>query len=634
LVVVANSSGTVQALDGRTGAERWRFQTARGLTTDSFNGSAAAADGMVFVSDTASVYALDATTGAERWTAPAPSKGSRPIVADGVLYVGTIGGALGISETSGAVVWRWAGPQGAPMTAGPVVDGVAYVSSRSDGRLYAIDVRDGTEHWHVQTIASAVGSSEVVGDTVYVGTNQAGATGQVGQVYAIDRASGRVRWQFGGPSGGQVVPGPVRDGVVYLSSESDGIYAIHDDGSAATLVWHRNAAPSVVPLSMVGDTLFEQGTDGSIAAYAASDGTPRWSTPATGDYGGGPPLVSGGMIFVVGDAQGVRAYADAALIAMLPVAATPSPSPAPSTTPAADPFAVVRSFPSDQTKLAIPLGMDAGPDGLLYILDTKPSVTVIDPKDGSIVLTWGRQGTGRGEFDVSRPDDNSGFGDIAVSTDGRVYVADGSNHRVQIFRADGTPMSQFGSFGTGDGQFGSISEITTGRDRSVYVLDQSANSISKFTPDGKFVWRSAGPASDPDLGNPLHGIAVRADGALLATCEQCGHFLLFDPKNGRVRGGLDAPQIGGDTSGPTNLDRAGNIYVAVYGSDNELVFDSTGRLVGGLYHQVGAPLTNIGNGHVEWGDTFWPSPVFLPSGRGFSFWKDGLVELKVSLPPR
>ena len=177
LIVVGNAAGAVIALDGRTGAQRWRFQAAQGLPTDSFNGSAAAADGLVFISDLSTIYALDATSGQQRWSAPAPTKGSRPLVVDGVLYLGTIGGALGLDGKTGKVVWTWTGPQGVGTTIGPIVDGVAYLSSRSDGRLYAIDIHDGSEHWHVQTVGLAVGSSEVIGDTVFVGTNQGGRRG-------------------------------------------------------------------------------------------------------------------------------------------------------------------------------------------------------------------------------------------------------------------------------------------------------------------------------------------------------------------------------------------------------------------------------------------------------------------------
>jgi DNA-binding beta-propeller fold protein YncE len=297
----------------------------------------------------------------------------------------------------------------------------------------------------------------------------------------------------------------------------------------------------------------------------------------------------------------------------------------------ADPFAVVASFSWASTKVAIPLGMDVGPDGNLYILDTKPSVTVIDPKDGRVLPGWGRQGTGPGEFDLTRQDDNPGNGDIAVAPNGHVYVADGTNARIEEFQPDGTFVTQFGGYGTGDGQFGVTSEIVIGADGAVYVLDEIANRISRFTAEGKFLWRSPTPVADPDLANYLHGIAVRSDGTLVLTCEQCDHFVVLDPTDGHVRDRL-AAQLGGDRSGPTNLDRDGNIYVAVYGSTSELVFNSAGELLGGLDHQPGAPATTIGNGHVEWGDTFWPPPVFAPDGHGYTFWADGLTELSIKLP--
>jgi tripartite motif-containing protein 71 len=268
----------------------------------------------------------------------------------------------------------------------------------------------------------------------------------------------------------------------------------------------------------------------------------------------------------------------------------------------------------------------------LYILDTKPSVTVIDPKDGRIVRTWGRQGTGPGEFDVTRPDDNPGTGDIAVAPNGQVYVADGSNHRVQVFRPDGTYISQFGSFGSGDGQFGSVDDIAIGRDGSIYLRDGTANRISAFTPDGKFRWRSPTPGSDADFASQMQGmqgIAVRRDGTLLVDCEQCRDFLVLDPRSGDLAGRVESLELHG-SGGPLTIDPAGNIHVAVFNSESNLVFDAKGTLVGGRYLSGTMQRMEAGK-KVVWGDVFWPAPAFLPDGRGFTFWKDGLVELKVTL---
>src|SRR5215207_3488353 len=55
----------------------------------------------------------------------------------------------------------------------------------------------------------------------------------------------------------------------------------------------------------------------------------------------------------------------------------------------------------------------SGRDGFLYVLDVTPDVTVVDPTDGRVVRPWGRQGAGKREFDVRRPDDDPANDDIA-----------------------------------------------------------------------------------------------------------------------------------------------------------------------------------------------------------------------------
>ncbi len=62
------------------------------------------------------------------------------------------------------------------------------------------------------------------------------------------------------------------------------------------------------------------------------------------------------------------------------------------------------------------------------------------------------------------------------------------------------------------------------------------------------------------------------------------------------------------------------------------VFDPKGRLIGGIYEVPGTP----GYHSAEYqflGRVFWPPPVFDKDGFGYSFGPDGLVKLKVTLPP-
>ena len=456
------------------------------------------------------------------------------------------------------------------------MDGVLY-SDAGDGRLYAIDMRSSTEKWHVQTIGPNPGYPEVVGDTVYANTVQGDLPEPVGELYAIDRETGAVRWRFRTPTGQQIGAGPVRDGIIYANSEFDGIYALRDDGGSASVVWHVDAPRGYWPAMMVGDTLYQQRRDGSIGAYALADGALEWETPSL-DVAAGGPLVSGGMVFQMRDDGAFAAYATPDLIAQLPApAAEPTRSPTPLV--GQGPFTQVGAFSWADTGLATPLGMDVGPDGLLYIVDTKPSVVVVDPKTGNVVRTWGRAGAGPGEFDFARNDDNPGNGDISVAPDGTVYVADGTNHRVQAFKADGTYLSQFGSFGAGPGQFGNLAEIEVGPDGSVYVMDDLDEPLSKFTPDGKFVWRMARSASEPDGTVIPHGLAVRPDGSILLSCEDCHHILVLDPATGQIIQRMpDAEQL--VSGGFINLDPAGRMYVSQFFPVSEIVLDPSGAYPG------------------------------------------------------
>ena len=63
----------------------------------------------------------------------------------------------------------------------------------------------------------------MAGGTVYVGSVD-------GKVYALDAATGHVRWAYA--SGGSVLSGPVvADGMVYFGSDDQNVYALEAAGS-------------------------------------------------------------------------------------------------------------------------------------------------------------------------------------------------------------------------------------------------------------------------------------------------------------------------------------------------------------------------------------------------------------------
>jgi outer membrane protein assembly factor BamB len=108
-LVIAGSSDAhfVQAVDARTGKERWRVTTDRLVWS-----SAAVAGDIAYVGDAGgTLYALDRSTGAERWRHRAGRRiYSSPVPADGMLYVGNDDGAVyavrgGTTPLRRAVFW-------------------------------------------------------------------------------------------------------------------------------------------------------------------------------------------------------------------------------------------------------------------------------------------------------------------------------------------------------------------------------------------------------------------------------------------------------------------------------------------------------------------------------------------------
>src|SRR6185295_9172019 len=89
-------------------------------------------------------------------------------------------------------------------------------------------------------------------------------------------------------------------------------------------------------------------------------------------------------------------------------------------------------------------------------------------KDGKFIKTWGKKGSGPGEFN----DPHS----VAMDSKGRLFVADRGNNRVQIFDQDGKFIDEWK-------QFSRPSGIYIDKNDVIYVADSESN--SKTNPGGK-----------------------------------------------------------------------------------------------------------------------------------------------------
>lgn len=133
-------------------------------------------------------------------------------------------------------------------------------------------------------------------------------------------------------------------------------------------------------------------------------------------------------------------------------------------------------------------------------VDATGNVFVVDDyrvvkytSSGVVLGQWGSEGTGVGQFDLP--------GGICVDAAGNVYVADTGNHRIQKFSNTGTFLTQWGSFGTGAGQFRFPADVAVDDSGGVYVSDQSNSRIQKFAP--RKVLLVHGICGDADAWDPF-----------------------------------------------------------------------------------------------------------------------------------
>ena len=114
-----------------------------------------------------------------------------------------------------------------------------------------------------------------------------------------------------------------------------------------------------------------------------------------------------------------------------------------------------------------------------------------------------------------------------------MYVSDSENHRVQVFTPEGGFVRAFGSLGSGPGQFTLPFDLSVDDAGNVYVLDDGAERITKFAPDGTAIW-VADQSTDPRLLGHPHTAAFDSAGRLVVAIDDTRTIARLDPSTGRV----------------------------------------------------------------------------------------------------
>ncbi len=155
-----------------------------------------------------------------------------------------------------------------------------------------------------------------------------------------------------------------------------------------------------------------------------------------------------------------------------------------------------------------PSGVAIAANGDIYVSDGygNHKVQHFSPT-GELKNSWGRSGTGPGEFTLLHK--------VGIDSQGQVYICDRENNRIQRFQPDGTYIDEWNDVaGPGDTYFHT--------DGYIYVVEQGGgNGISIWTEDGDMVTRWRG---NKDACEAAHGCAVDSEGSIyVAEIGQPGH---------------------------------------------------------------------------------------------------------------
>ena len=111
-----------------------------------------------------------------------------------------------------------------------------------------------------------------------------------------------------------------------------------------------------------------------------------------------------------------------------------------------------------------------------------------------------------------------------------VYVVDSGNNRVQAFNYDGYYRFQFGSLGSGNGQFNTPYGVAND-DENVFVTDTGNARIQKFTLLGVYVSQWGGPGTAAGEFEDIKGIA--ADNMFVYAVDKNNHRFQVFTKDGQ-----------------------------------------------------------------------------------------------------
>jgi len=256
---------------------------------DEVRSSPVVADGVLYVGSYDNhVYALDARTGGLQWKYPTEGGiAATPCIYKDQVLVGSEDRLLyAISAGNGRILWTC--PTGGRIRSSARVEFDHAFFGSDDRHLYAINANNGRIAWRFEAL-DAVRSTPAIGDElVYVGSEDQ-------YLYAVDLQSGHERWKF--RANRAVTSSPLLfNGLVICGASDWTVYALDERSGWCT--WRFRTGQIVVGSPRVlDDVVYIGSADGHLYALDAGTGRHVWKFDA-GSPVVSTPAVTGDAVYV------------------------------------------------------------------------------------------------------------------------------------------------------------------------------------------------------------------------------------------------------------------------------------------------------------------------------------------------
>ena len=262
------------------------------------------------------------------------------------------------------------------------------------------------------------------------------------------------------------------------------------------------------------------------------------------------------------------------------------------------------AFRSEITDLSAPSDATFDAKGRIIIADEgSHQIKVYAAREEGVtnwqrIAAWGRRGTGPGE--LLRP---SG---VAVSSDGDIFVADRGNHRILVFRADGTFARAWGGFGAKPGQLNTPTRVAVDGAR-VYVVDEGNHRIEIFDHEAIHQKSIGGYGTGDGQFRRPTGVAVDYGGHIYITDGDNARVQRFDADGKFLNAWSQWGPYPGFIMNPTGIQiQSGRAYVADSDNHRVHVFEVDGQF---LYRfGVHAVRPREGGGRLHYPNSIAVSP--------------------------